>query len=209
MNPDSPQPNPPVPSSVDYLNQIAPKQQKKSPLSGGPRLLIIIGALLVIVVVIVAIVLNVISQSTQRPLEQLAARLTSTQTIVASAKANLKSSELRGLNSNLGLYLTNTNRDISKPLLSAGVNTEKLDKNILSEESATPILDRLEDARLNAVYDRTYAREMAYQLETLITLMKQIYSNSGNKDLKAFLQTTYASLEPTQKAFAEFNAANG
>lgn len=209
MNPDSPQ-SPVTPSSpVDYLNQIAPKQQKKLPFQRGPRLFILIGAILVLVVVVVAIVLNIISQSTRHPLEQLAARLTATEKIVTSAKPNLKSSELRGLNSNLGLYLTNTNRDIAEPLLSAGVHVDKLDKKIVSDESGDAILSRLEDARLNAIYDRTYAREMAYQLETLITLMKQIYSSTGNSELKQFLQTTYASLEPTQEAFAEFNAANG
>jgi hypothetical protein len=209
MNPDSPQ-SPVMPSSpVDYLNQIAPKQQKKLPFQRGPKLFILIGAVLVVIVVIIAIVLNIISQSTRHPLEQLAARLTATQEIVTSAKPNLKNSELRGLNSNLALYLTNTNRDISKPLLTAGVNVDKLDSKVVSDESSDAILSRLEDARLNAIYDRTYAREMAYQLETLITLMKQIYSSSGNSELKQFLQTTFASLEPTQKAFAEFNAANG
>jgi hypothetical protein len=209
MNPDSPQSPVTPPSSVDYLNQIAPKQQKKLSFSRGPRLFIFIGIIAVLVVVAAAIVLNIIAQSTRHPLEQMAARLNATEKIVTSAKPHLKSSELRGLNSNLALYLTNTNRDISEPLLSAGVHVDKLDKKILSEESSDPILERLEDARLNAIYDRTYAREMAYQLETLITLMKQIYSSTGNSELKEFLQTTYASLEPTQKAFAEFNAANG
>jgi hypothetical protein len=209
MNPDSPQTPITPPSGVDYLNQIAPKQQKKLSFARGPRLLILIGAILVLVVIAAAIVLNIISQSTRYPLEQMTARLNATQEIVTSAKSNLKNSELRGLNSNLGLYLTNTNRDIAEPLLSAGVNVDKLDEKVVSDESSEPILSRLEDARLNAIYDRTYAREMAYQLETLIALMKQIYSSTGNSELKEFLQTTYASLEPTQKAFAEFNAANG
>jgi hypothetical protein len=209
MNPDSPQPPIATPSSADYLNQIAPKPKKWHIFKKGPRLFVLIGAALVIIVVTAAIVLNVISQSNRRPLEQMAARLTTTAEIVNGAKTNLKSSELRGLNSNLSLYLTNTNRDISEPLLSAGVNVEKLDKKIVSEESGDAIMAILEDARLNARYDRIYALEMSYQLETLITLMKQIYSSTGNQELKQFLQTTYASLEPTQKAFAEFNAANG
>jgi hypothetical protein len=192
------------------LDQIAP-QTPKRPLFrlSGAKLILAIAGVLVVVVALLALVINLVTANQRQPLEQLSARLSATETIVTDAQKNLKSSELRSLNSSLKLFLTNTNRDITDPLRSAGVDIKKISKDTIAKESGDDISARLEDARLNAVYDRTYAREMAYQLETIITLMKQIYRSTGNQSLKSFLNTAYGNLEPTQQSFADFNAANG
>ncbi|HEY8992695.1 MAG TPA: hypothetical protein VIM37_02485 [Candidatus Microsaccharimonas sp.] len=217
VQPPAPTPSPgpyqnPTPSSsplpVDYLNQIAPQAPKKQLFTFGLKQIIVIGAVLVVLVIMLAVIVNNVASSSKSPLEHLSARLTATQAVANSAQVNLKSSELRSLNSNLKLYLTNTNRDIGDPLLSAGVNTAKLDKNIVTAESTAALSIRLEDARLNAVYDQTYAREMAYQLGQTMTLMEQINSSTSNAKLKAFLRSAYTSLKPTQESFANFQATN-
>lgn len=205
MYPNTPQPNP---TPVDYLNQIAPQTSKKKIFTFGPRSFILIGIALVVLVIAVSIIVNVIINTQRHPLEQLSARLNATATVVNGAQTKLKSTQLRSLNSNLKIYLTNTNRDIADPLLSAGVNVTKLSASVTKDESSDALTARLEDARLNAVYDRTYAREMAYQLATIVTLMKQIDSSTSNQKLKNFLDSAYTNLVPTQKAFEDFNAAN-
>jgi hypothetical protein len=211
MNPTDPQaPQPPQPTpTVDYLNQIAPQAPRRpSWLKPGPKLFALIGSVLVVIVLTLVIIVNVAAAAQRQPLQHLAARLDSTEKIAGDAQKKLKTSELRSLNSNLKIYLTNTQRDISAPLLAAGVNTDKLSDSVVKQESSTAIEGRLEDARLNATYDRTYAREMSYQLNTLLSLMNQIYKSTGSKSLKEFLETSYKNLEPTQKAFADFDAAN-
>lgn len=203
-----PQQPAPTPPPIDYLNQIAPQQPKKPLFTFGIKQLIVIGVILVVLVIVIASVANSIASSKRGPLEHLAARLAATQTIAENAQPNLKSSELRSLNSNLKLYLTNTNRDVAAPLLSADIKVNKLSKDVLKDESTAALAGRLEDARLNAVFDRTYAREMAYQLGTLMTLMNQIYNSTGNTQIKTFLQSAYSSLKPTQASFANFTAAS-
>lgn len=160
-----------------------------------------------LVTVILSVVLT--SGNNVEPAKQLAARLQSTETIVDNAQNKLKSTQLRTLNSNLKIYLTNTNRDIAAPLQKSGINVAKLDKKLVASEAGTNITNKLEDARLNAVYDRTYAREIAYQLDTIVALMRQINDSTRSQSLKVFLDSAYTNLEPTQKQFAEFNAANG
>lgn len=167
-----------------------------------------IGGALVVLVIILAVIVGNITGAKRDPLEHLSARLTATQTVVAAAQPNLKSSELRSLNSNLNLYMTNTNRDITAPLTSAGINVKKLSKSIVASESTTDLSARLEDARLNAVFDRTYSREMAYQLGTLMTLMNQIYKSTNNAQLKTFLESAYTNLKPTQESFANFTPSD-
>jgi len=212
MNPNQPQsppPNVPNPSSADYLNQIAPQTSRLPRFQLGPKLFLMIGGVLVLLVIILSITVNSIAAGQRRPLETLAARLQSTETVVKDAQVNLKSSQLRSLNSELKLFMANTNRDLADPLKRAGVDITKLNATTVKSEATTELTDRLEDARLNAVYDRTYAREMAYKLDTIITLMEQIYDSTSSTSLKTFLETTYKNLEPTQKAFSDFNAANG
>ncbi len=200
---------PPVPSSPNYLDQIAPQAPKKDLFKIGPKLMILVLGIIILLVGIMAFAFNASNTAKKKPLETLYARLTTTETIATAAQTKLKSSELRSLNSNLKIYLANTNRDVADPLLAAGINVSKISKTVTDAESPDAINARLEDARLNAVYDRTYAREMAYQLDTLITLMKQIYKSTSSTKLKEFLQATFDSLEPTQKSFEAFNAANG
>jgi len=199
-------------TSLDYLNQIAPNSGKKTlPLIGGPLKPVHYIFATLIALLVITLIISIVANAGgggKTKLERLAARLTTTAKIVDSAEPDLKSTVLRGLNSNLKLSLANTNREIVAPFAKVGVTTNKLSKSIVADEAAKDVTDRLEDARLNAVYDSTYAREMAYQLDTILTLMKDVYSSTRSEQVKTFLDTSFKNLEPTQEAFAEFNASN-
>jgi predicted amino acid-binding ACT domain protein len=138
--------------------------------------------------------------------ERLAARLQSTQGIVSSAKSNIKNHQLRAINSNLNTFLTNTLRDLTPILAKHNIKINKLSKTILSAESNAEIMATLEDARLNATYDRIYASEMAHQLDITLILMQKIFKNTSDSNLKSALSTAYQSIQPTQKQFADYNA---
>jgi hypothetical protein len=198
------QPEQPV-MPVDYLNQIAPQSQKKPFFSLSLPKILLFGGILVVLVLILVGIVNVFGGGTKNNLEHLSARLTATATVAETAQPNLKSSQLRSLNSTLRIYFTNTNRDITGPLSASGINAEKLNKSIVSQESTTELAGRLDDARLNAVFDRTYAREMTYQLGNTLTLMNQIYSSTNNQQTKTFLEASYKDLSQIQKSFASYN----
>lgn len=197
--------NQPTQSSLDYLNQIAVQAPKKKPFFINK--LVLIGGGLTIAVVIAIIIANVISSGI-KPIERLAARLVATSGIVDDSTSKVQSSQLRTFNGNLKIYLTNTIRDITPILTKQNININKLNPKATSAESNTSTLATLEDARLNAVYDRTYAREMSYKLATIIALIRQISGSTGNKDLKTFLDNADTNLDPIQKQFSDFNAAN-
>ena len=194
---------------VDYLNQISTHAPKKSFFFNKKPLLIasIVGAVIVGLVIIIAVI-NMIS-SVINPTERLAARLVNTSTVADGATAKLKNSQLKATNSNLKIYLTNTIRDFTPILASSNIKISKLSKNVTTAESVNTMLATLEDARLNAIYDRIYAIEMTHQLDITLILMNQIYNNTGKKDLKSFLENARTSLVAIQKQFADFNATNG
>ncbi len=191
---------------IDYLNQIAPQAPKKSMLSRTQFIIIAVVSALVLLTVI--LVIATASGGSIEPAKQLAARLQGTQKIVESAQPKLKSTQLRTLNGSLASYLATINSDIAAPLLKDGVTVAKLDKKLLARESGTDITNRLEDARLNAKYDRIYAIEISTQLEKIMGSMRQVYDSTTNKSFKLYLGGAITNLEPTQKQFSEFNAAN-
>lgn len=203
MDPNQPQPN----LTPDYLNQIAVQPTKKLP----NRNLLIVGGLglAVVIIILISILASAFANHTTEYMQRLAARLNTTQTIASGAQTNIKSSELRSLNSNLQLYLTNTIRDMNTQLKNEKIDPTNLDKKIVASEAAKDMVSRLEDGRLNAVYDRTYAREMSYQLDSIIALFDQVEASTGKQSLKNFIDTARTNLQPTQKAFSNFDAANG
>ena len=209
-----PQPVPPsqVPPSqpqysIDYLNQIAPAPQKQG-LSSRMFLMVIGGGILLVAIVGLLMAFSGGGSGPTQKMQTFAARVQTLGKIVTSAQKNIKSNDLRGANSNLSIFLTNTGQGMTDPLEKNGISLTKLDKNIVAQENGDALTAKLEDARLNAVFDRTYAREMSYQLTTLKALMNSIFMNTKSKSMKDFLETTNDSLVPIKKQFDTFNATS-
>jgi hypothetical protein len=206
MYPEQQQPNQPQQYSIDYLNQIAP--QSKKPGLNNRLFLAIIGGGLVLALIVGA--LTLFSSGNNGPtqkMETLAARLKTLQTISDSAQVNIKSNSLRSTNSTLDILLTNANRDIVTPLSNNNVDIKNLDKSITAAEAGTALTQKLSDAKLNAIFDRTYASEMNYQLNTVFVLMQDIYTRVNSKSMKDFINTTTTNLQPIEKQLDSFDAA--
>lgn len=198
MNPNNNQPLP-----VDYLDQIATGHQKKSsPLQSKLLIVGLIAALLIAAILTILSSLN----SGNTSVSKLAARLTVTAQMHKSSTAAVQNSELKSINSELNIYLTNILRDIEPIMVKNGTKTANLDKKLLASESVDKTLTKLEDARLNGIYDRTYSREMDYQLQTIMVLLRQLYKSTNNSDTKTFLQNSYDNLLPIQQKLANFSA---
>lgn len=200
MNPDQNQ------YSIDYLNEIAP-QPKKVGIKDKFFLLIVGGGLILVIIIGLMLLSSSAAGPTQK-MQTLAARMTTLQAIATKAQPTIKSGDLRSTNSNLTLFLTNANRDIVAPLMTNGVDVTKIDQKITLAENGATLSQTLENARLNAVYDRTYANEMDFQLETVVALLKEIYSSTGSKTLKTFLDNTNTNLQPIMKQLSNFSGAN-
>ena len=201
MNPTDNQPD-----TGSYLDQIAPKSTKSSILSNRkPALLFSILGVLALITLLLMVFVQLTKGSTDTT-EQLAAKLTSIKSTVDESTNKLKNSKIRAVNSELKLYLTNTLRDFGPILEKENIDIKKMDPKVLKSESNERLLETLEDARLNAVFDRTYAREMSYQLELALNLMTKIEKNSKTAELKSFVQNAKTNLAPIQEEFELFSA---
>jgi hypothetical protein len=188
---------------IDYLNQIAPQQPKQG--MNSKLFFIIIGAGVLLAIIVGILLLSSGGGGPKEKMQTLAARLETLQKIASDSQKNIKSGSLRATNSSLTILLTNANRDITEPLKKNGVDVKSIDKTVQTKEDGTKLKETLEDARLNAIFDRTYTREMTYQLETLAVLMGNIYDGTNSKSLKDFLLKTDGDLQPIKKTFSEFS----
>ncbi len=189
---------------TNYLDTIAAQPQVKTV---NPVVLwAMIGGVLVLAVAVLFAVLGAGASPTDK-LTRFGARLSDLQTVSSESQEKIKSDELRTLNSNLTLILTNANRDLKQPFASLGIKLEdKKQRSVTTVAAETKQLnDRLEDARLNAIFDRTYAREMSFYIKQLRTEMRELHAGTKDKELKEVLETTDSNLSPLLTGFSDFN----
>jgi len=208
MDPNYQQPQPqPVPGpGLDYLNAIAPQPQSKTI---NPLILWgLIGAALITVIMIVIGMASGGNTPTKQ-LTTVGASAANLQKLTEGADNNIQSSELRSINSSLSITLANTNRDLAVPIKQQKINLKNVKKNKTVAAVAAgyaEIGERLEDARLNGVYDRTYVRELTFLLKTLHADMEELYNSSRSKSLKTTLETNDNNLAPLLESLEAFKA---
>lgn len=202
------QPNEQPQHPIDYLDSIATTPKKPGGAASDKVFFgTIIGSVLVLLFIGVFIFLNG-GTSAKDDLTRLSVRLQNLQKVSDDAQKNITSSELRATNTNVSLALANANRDIVEPLKTYDVDPKKIKGAVTSEESTEKLTEKLDDARLNANFDRTYAREMTYELGTLLILIEQTREKTKKSSQKEFLSTLRDNIEPLQKQFDSFGAAN-
>jgi len=206
MQPQQPPQLSPTPLPSNYLDQIAPAQ--KVPVMNSKLVLGLIGGGIILLIVLVILIISSSGGSSATSLERLSLRLETLQKVSTTAQKNIKSSNLRTINSNLRTSLINANRDIATPLAAANITTKKIDKTIIAEENGEKLTAALEDGRLNATFDRTYAKEMSYQLDRTVALMNSLFKTTNSKSLKTFLSGSTKDFESLQKQFADYTSAN-
>lgn len=195
---------PQITNPSSYLDQIAPPTVKKFTfLKKKP---ILIGIISVFVLIIYLIISNLPKPVTLS--ESLGARLMYTSQIASNANVTIRSAKLRSINTNLKTTLLNVTRDIRPFLLQEKIVYGSFSSGAIAAETSAPVLLQLEDARLNAVYDRAYSSEMSYRLSTILTLIDQVSNNTNNAAYRQFLANAKKNLEPVQIEFAVFYEKN-
>lgn len=191
---------------VDYLNQIAPEPQKKGL---EAKKLFLLGGLAIVVALIIFFVLGALSGgNTSRGLPNIPLRLETLQKISDDSQKNIKSSELRSINGSLSVLLTGSSTSIAAPLAKSGVDVKKIDSKLKENEKtySEQLAAKLDDARLNAVFDRTYAREMSFELAKLNADIKRAIATTRNTDLKNALTKVSGDSGDIKKQLDKFSA---
>lgn len=207
--------------NMAYLQQIATPsgQPPKSPLSSlmnGKMIKILIAlAILAILIIIIGTITSSGGGNSERSqVEQIQLRSSNLIKTINTYNKSLKSSSLRSTGQSLSTVLTETNRELSSLLKSDYAVSDESDTSLSSETKSSEedyinkVNTTLENARLNANLDRTYARQMALEISLLSSLESSLLEKTSKAPLKNILTTSLNNLSPLHTSFDSFTDSN-
>ena len=209
-------------SKMAYLDEIAAKSRPVKPKKNlilSPKIIVIIGGCLglVILLAIIGSMLGNAMKRAGKDAERISFRMEKMTEIITEYKGDLKAPKLRSVSASLEGVLKESNGQMKKILteeFKVGSKdkkekdkNKKLDKKVMEEESENynKMNEALENARLNGVLDRTYAREMALQVALLVSMESELAERSEKKAVDEFVTKSLGNLQKIYKQLSEYS----
>lgn len=197
--------------TVDHLSQIAPVTTAGS--TGSTFLnkkFIFLGIGLAVALLAAAAILFMQPKTaTSNKPVLLYTTLVDIEKTTATSGKLLKSSKLSSINSSTRTHLHNAIRDMEAPLTNAGQQPSKLKSSATKEPyHDKKFLETLDDARLNAKYDRTYASEMDIKLQAIVNTMESVGKTTKSKSMKEFVDKNIDNFKTSQKSITEWRTSD-
>lgn len=197
--------------AVDYLGGIAPAAPNNTVSVAGFQLTKKIIAIIVsgIVALIMALVVFFSTQTPQGPTtlneSSLYASFIDTADVTKDSSKNINDSQLRSLNGSFQTFLLNSATQMEEPLTKSGIDHTKLK----TAAKKPPYHDdkmaaKLEDARLLDTYDRVYASEVSFKLQTMDATIQKIKKTNTRESMQSYLTETEKSLTVLQEALKKY-----
>lgn len=190
---------------VDYLNEIAPKQQ---PVQVNRFAVFgLIGGVLLLAFAIIMMMVNSQPNYTKQAQSTLA-RIETLQAATKEQQSRLTENELSSMNTTLTTSLGSMGTELKSSLKDAKIKTELTGDAKKTEKAYSDKLSKtLEDAYLTGSLDRVYAREMSYQLSILKSYLQKLKTASGNrKAIADYVATNSKTLDAATKSFSNFTS---
>ncbi len=167
----------------------------------------IIGVVILVIGFLLFLAFGSGSSNTQRASE-IYLRLETLETLAKDQQKLLRSNALRTHNGTLLIFLTNAKTDIESLSETYDFNPKKIPKNLEEKEKTyvTDLETTFEDAHLNVVLDRTYARQMSYELTTLQAQLASLYKHTRSQSARDKLAQIDENISPTIETFSKFAA---
>lgn len=190
---------------VDYLNEIAPKQQPVQ--MNRFAVFGLIGGVLLLAFAIVMMMVNSQPNYTKQAQTTLA-RIETLQAATKEQQSRLTENELSSMNTTLTTSLGSMGTELKSSLKDAKIKTELIGDAKKTEKAYSDKLSKtLEDAYLTGALDRVYAREMSYQLSILKSYLQKLKTASGNrKAIADYVATNSKTLDAATKSFSNFTS---
>lgn len=198
---------PPSQYSVDYLNQIAPKQQKTL---NRFALFGLIGGVLMIAVVAIVIIANAGGPDFSSQAKSIQSRITTLQTVADAEQPHLNENAISEANSSLSSALTSMNTDLTTLMKSKGLKTSSKSSATISKSEkdyAAALQKKLDDSYQRGTLDRTYATQMTYELTKLRSSLQKLKNSANSKSVSAFCTTAITNIDAILKAYGNYATA--
>jgi len=183
--------------SIDYLNQIAPKQQRV--VNRFAVFGLIGGGILTAIFALILISASGSPSANDQliPISERIATLQSVTTAEQISQANAAlSSSLSSMTTSMNTILTE--RKLKDNSSSSAARVEKT--------YATKLTTTLENSYQRGTLDRTYTSQMTYELTVLRARIAKLKQSTGSSELLSFCDTALNNIDLVLKAYSTFDA---
>lgn len=189
--------------SIDYLNKIAPKEQKTV---NKFAMLGLIGAGIFVAIFAFIIMLSPgKTTDVKSQVSALSGRVTTLATVTDEQKTNLNEEQIYAANTALNASLGSMSTKLTTYMKTAKI---KGNKNQIAAEKiyATKLSKTLSDAYQRGTLDRTYTTQMTYELSILRSQLTTLKKSTTSSNLQTLCTTGVHDVDSVLKTFSEFSA---
>ena len=190
--------------SIDYLNKIAPKEQKTV---NRFAVLGLIGAGILSALFAVIIIASSGGPSANDQLIPVSERITTLQTVTKTEQTNLAEDQISEANASLSSALASMSANLQAIMKERGIKTSSGSDSAKTEKVyAASLTGTLSDSYQRGTLDRTYTSQMTYELTVLKTKITKLKESTDSKELQSFCATSLDNINLILKAYASFDA---
>ena len=188
--------------SIDYLNSIAPSQQKTV---NRFAVFGLIGAVIASMIVAVILIANSGGPNTNELLPPLQARLSTLHDVTEAQQKHLGENTISEANAALTSSLGSLDANLQTIMEERKV--KKLSNKTSTQKTAADALSKtLDDAYQRGTLDRTYTTNMTYELTLLKSQVTKLRKSTSNTELREFCDSALSSIDLILKTYADFDA---
>ena len=190
--------------SIDYLNQIAPKEQKTV---NRFAVIALIAGVLISALFGMILLSNSGGPSANEQLVPLSLRIATLKSVTASQQKHLNENQINEANAALNSSLTTMNTDIEALMKERKLKTSEKSAAAKTEKAYSDELAKtLDDSYQRGTLDRTYTSQMTYELTVLKSKLTKLQRSTKSKELTEFATSASENIDTVLKAYASFEA---
>lgn len=191
--------------SVDYLNQIAPQEQKKI---NRFAVIALIGGVLISALFGIILLSSSGGPSVSDQLTPIAARITTLEAATEEQQPHLRETKISEANAALNSSLTSMNTDIKAILKERKLKVN--DKSTAGKKEKTyseTLTKTLDDSYQRGTLDSTYTSQMTYELTVLKSKLSKLKRSTKSTSLTSFVDDGITNIDTVLKAYDSFESA--
>lgn len=201
LNSPAPAATPDDYTTVDYLNRIAPLEERTV---NRFAVFGLIGAVLTAVVVIFIVITSSQGPNSNEMLLPISQRVDTLGTVAKAETTKLVQIEIAEANASLSSTLTSMKAQLETIMKSKKIKTA----NSASEKKYLESIEKkLNDAHQKGILDRTYTTQMTYELSLLKTQINKLKRATKNKDITEFCDVSIKNINTILAAYDKFSAS--
>lgn len=190
--------------SIDYLNQIAPKETKAV---NRFAVIALIAGVLISALFGMIIISNSGGPSANEQLPPLSLRITTLKSVTAAQQKHLNENQINEANAALNSSLTTMSADLQVIMKDRKLKSSEKSASAKAETTYSEALSKtLDDSYQRGTLDRTYTSQMTYELTVLKSKLATLKRSTRNKELTEFATSSTADIDTVLKAYSSFEA---